>query len=77
LTGLKDEDKAILLKHGDKKSLSSLVSKKLGQNNQNLTSLISTTAAAYDLDFLQKAKSVNELTGLKDEDKAILLKHGH
>jgi len=42
-----------------------------------LTSLISTTAAAYDLDFLQKAKSVNELTGLKDEDKAILLKHGH
>eukprot|EP00970_Alexandrium_tamarense_P015571 scaffold5309_cov97-Alexandrium_tamarense.AAC.1 len=41
-----------------------------------LTSLISTTAAAYDLDFLQKAKSVNDLTGLKDEDKAILLKHG-
>eukprot|EP00970_Alexandrium_tamarense_P004348 scaffold729_cov201-Alexandrium_tamarense.AAC.1 len=76
LTGLKDEDKAILLKHGDKKSLSSLVSQKLGQNNNNLTSLLNTTAAAYDLDFLQKAKSVNDLTGLKDEDKAILLKHG-
>eukprot|EP01082_Thalassiosira_pseudonana_P002620 g3116.t1 g3116 contig12:1452413-1453117(-) len=76
LTGLKDEDKAILLKHGDKKSLSSLVSRKLGQNNRNLTTLMITTAAAYDLDFLQKAKSVSELTGLKDEDKAILLKHG-
>eukprot|EP00970_Alexandrium_tamarense_P002149 scaffold294_cov193-Alexandrium_tamarense.AAC.14 len=76
LTGLKDEDKAIFLKHGDKKSLLSLVSKKLGQNNRNLTSLLNTTAAAYDLDFLQKAKSVNELTGLKDEDKAIFLKHG-
>jgi hypothetical protein len=49
---------------------------KHGHNNHNLSSLLKTTAASYDLDILQKAKSVNELEGLKDNDKAILLKHG-
>eukprot|EP01082_Thalassiosira_pseudonana_P009726 g8618.t1 g8618 contig3:506090-507058(+) len=56
--------------------LTTMLSIKLGHYNRNLLPLLNTTAAAYVLDVLLKAKSINELEGLKDENEAILLKHG-
>ena len=73
---IEEKNLAFLTKNGSIDHSTVLTTMLSVKQGHIITSLLTTTAAAYDLDFLQKAKSVNELTGLKDEDKAILLKHG-
>jgi hypothetical protein len=69
---IEEKNLALLTKNGSTDHgtvLTTMLSIKLRHNNRNLLSLLNTTAAAYELEFLQKAKSVNELKGLNEEHK--------
>jgi hypothetical protein len=64
---IEEKNLALLTKNGSTDHgtvLTTMLSIKLRHNNRNLLSLLNTTAAAYELEFLQKAKSVNELKGI-------------